>query len=218
MKEIRARRPYHSPQRQEQAQLTRTKILEAARRLFRARGYAATTLPAIAREAGVAAPTITAVFGAKAALLEALIDQVLGTDSATAPAIERPWWREMLAEPDPQARLRVLAANARIVQERGADVYAIVRGAATADPEFAAIMRRRDSQHYAAMRTVAESLAADRALAPGLTTDEAADVLWALSGPEMYRLIVVERGWSGATYERWLASSLLQSLLAHADR
>ncbi|MBV9282547.1 MAG: helix-turn-helix transcriptional regulator, partial [Chloroflexi bacterium] len=107
------KRPYHSPRRQEQARRTRRQILEAARRLFAARGYAATTLPAIAREAGVSAPTVTAVFGTKSALLEALIQLVVRGDTDEAPVVERSWWRAMLEEPDPERQLRRQAAITR---------------------------------------------------------------------------------------------------------
>lgn len=213
----RPKRRYHSPQRQEQAELTRRKLLEAARRLFAAHGYAATTLPAIAREAGVSAPTVTAVFGTKIALLEALIKLVVRGDVASAPLAERPWWQEMLAEPDPRRQLRLHATNTRQIHERSADVFEIVRGAATADPEIAALLRQRGARRLQDTRAMAESLARKQALGPGLTIEQATDLLWALSAPELYRLLVAERGWSPERYEQWLAAALIYSLLGHHE-
>ncbi|MGH3447858.1 MAG: TetR family transcriptional regulator, partial [Nocardioidaceae bacterium] len=48
-----ARRPYASPRRREQAQITRADIAAAARRLFMARGWAGTRVRDVAAEAGV---------------------------------------------------------------------------------------------------------------------------------------------------------------------
>lgn len=207
------KRRYHSPQRQEQAQSTRRKILVAARRLFGAQGYAATTLPAIAREARVSAPTVTAVFGTKAALLDALIQLTVRGDTAPALLGERPWWQEMLAEPDPKRQLQRHASATRQIHERSADVYEIVRGAATAETEIAALLRQRGALRLHDLRAVAESLAGKRALAPGLSVERATDLLWALGAAEMYRLLVSERSWSPQQYEEWLAAALMQSLL-----
>ncbi len=191
--------------------------MEAARRLFATRGYAATTLPAIAREAGVSAPTVTAVFGTKAALLEALINLGVRGDAAPAPLAERPWWREMLEEADPRRQLRLHAANVRRIQEGSADIAEIVRGAATADPEIAAVLKQRHRQRFEDTQLVAQSLGRKRALAPGVTVAKAGDLVWALSGAEVYRMLVVERGWSPDEYEEWLASALADSLLPHPE-
>lgn len=191
--------------------------MEAARRLFATRGYAATTLPAIAREAGVSAPTVTAVFGTKAALLEALINLGVRGDAAPAPLAERPWWREMLEEADPRRQLRLHAANVRRIQEGSADIAEIVRGAATADPEIAAVLKQRHRQRFEDTQLVAQSLGRKRALAPGVTVAKAGDLVWALSGAEVYRMLVVERGWSPDEYEEWLAAALADSLLPHPE-
>src|SRR5947209_10504132 len=137
MAERQSKRRYHSPQRQQQAERTRRQILDAARRLFAARGYTATTLPAIAEEAGVAAPTVTAVFGTKVALLHALIQMGVRGNAGQAPLVQQPWWQDMLAEPDPRQLLRWFAGINRQIQQRSADIYEITRGAATAEPEIA---------------------------------------------------------------------------------
>jgi AcrR family transcriptional regulator len=207
------KRRYHSPQRRQQAGLTRRQILEAARRLFATRGYAATTLPAIAREAGVSAPTITAVFGTKPALLEALIQMGVRGDTAEAPLIEQSWWQEMLAEPDPRQQLRRQAAIARQIHERSADIFEIVRGAATADPEIATLLTKQAARRLEDAKSVAEALARKSALRASMPVDQATDVLWALTAAYTYRLLVTERGWSPDQYEEWLASCMIHSVL-----
>jgi AcrR family transcriptional regulator len=217
VKEPERKRQYHSPRRQEAAERTRQAILASARHLFAVHGYTATTLPAIARDAGVSAPTVTAVFGTKSALLEALINEVLGPDSATALAEERPVGRYILGLPDAASQVRALAAGAVRVHGRGADVYHIVRGAAAADEDFAAVMHRRQSQLWADMRSVAAAMARRGELAPSVTAERAADILWALCGPETYRLFVIDRGWSPEEYERWLVEMLTHAVLHVRD-
>ncbi len=213
MSDSRIKRRYYSPQRQEQAELTRRKILEAARRLFAAQGYAVTTLPAIARSAGVSAPTVTAVFGTKVRLLEALINLVVRGDAAAAQLVARPEWQKVLDEADPPRQLRLHAENVRRIQETSADIAEITRGAATADPEIAALLKQRHDRRFKDTQTIATSLGEKQALAPTMTVARAGDLIWALSGAELYRMLVVERGWTPDEYQEWLASTLVDTLL-----
>ena len=207
------KRAYHSLQRQEQAQVTRRKMLEAARRLFATHGYVATTLPAIAREAGVAAATVTAVFGTKLALLNALITWAVRGDEEPAPLAMREWWQEMLSEREPIRQLTLYAAIARRIHERTTDLFEIVRGAATAEPEIAVLWRDLKESHLQDDRWVAESLAQKEALGRGVTVEHATDLLWALGSADLYRLLVVERGWPPEEYEQWLAATWIHALL-----
>jgi AcrR family transcriptional regulator len=215
--ETSVKRRYHSPQRQLQAELTRRKLLDAARHQFAVNGYAATTLPAIAREAGVSAPTITAIFGTKVGLLAALVRLVVGGDEEPLLLVERPWWQAMLAEPDARRLLAVFAANARKIHERSADVAEIVQGAATADPEIAAMPRQLAEGRFRDAQTVAAALAKQGALASEITVDQAADIIWALGSHDLYRMFVIDRGWVPQQYEQWLAASLIDALLDKYD-
>lgn len=217
MEEALPKRRYHSPQRQQQAQLTRRKLLDTARRLFAAQGYAATTLPAIAREAGVSAATVTAVFGTKARLLSDLVQLMVRGDTQSAPLTERPWWQAMLSEPDPRRQLTLHAANVRRIHERSADVAEIVRGAATTDPDIAAMLRQLAGGRLMDARTVAQSLDEKHALAADVSVERAADLLWALCSHDLYRMLVVEQHWPPEEYDRWLASSLIYSLVDHHE-
>jgi len=214
MDESDRKRSYHSPRRQEQAQETRQKILAAAERLFVSDGYAATTLPSVAREAGVSPATITVAFGTKPALLDALIKSTVRGDEAPAPLDQRSWWQEILQVPDPARQLRLFAAIARRIHQRTTDIAEIVRGAATADPEIALLRQKLGESRLQDNREVAESLARNGALAPGVTVEQATDLIWTLASADVYRMLVVDRGWSAEQYEEWLASTLVHSIIA----
>src|SRR5258708_25498893 len=182
-------RPYNSLRRREQAEATRQKIIEAAHRLFVAHGYTATTLPVIAREAGVSMPTVTAVFGTKYALLNALIKTTVRGDAAPAPLTDSSWWQEMLREPNPVQQLTLYGANVRNIHERTTDIFEIVRGAATADVELATFQRNLTESRLADVHMVAQSLAAKGVLRQSLTVERATDILWALGSADLYRML-----------------------------
>ena len=129
-------------------------VLEAARALFIERGYVATTIDAIAERANVAPETVYAVFGTKRSLLAELVDVSIAGDDEAPPILEQPWVQEMRDEPDPRRRLRMLASKGRSILERRAAVDEVVRGAAAADPEIAALWERGKAQRYAGQRAV----------------------------------------------------------------
>jgi AcrR family transcriptional regulator len=214
MSETPPKRTYHSPHRQAQAAATRQRILAAAERLFVEHGFPATTLAAIAREARVALPTVTAAFGTKLALLNALIATTVRGDEAPIPLPDRDWWRAALDEPDPQQLCRHVAANARRIHERTTDIFEIVRGAAAADPEMARLRRELAVGRLRDCRLVADALTSRGALRPDVTVEQAADLIWTFGSAELYRMLVAERGWSPGQYEQWLATTLIESVLA----
>src|SRR6476646_8403391 len=115
---VKPKRSYHSPRRQAQAAATRRSILEAAQRLFVQEGYPATTMEAIAAEAGVALKTVYLAFATKSGLLRALWDLLLKGDEDEAAVDQRQWFLEVVNEPDPERQLRLNARNARVVKLR----------------------------------------------------------------------------------------------------
>jgi TetR/AcrR family transcriptional regulator of autoinduction and epiphytic fitness len=207
------KRAYNSPRRQEQARETRKRILEAAQRLFASEGYVAATLPAVAREAGVSPATITVAFGTKLALLTALVRSEVRGDEEPVPVTGRSWWQEMLAEPDPVRQLTLFAGIARRIHGRTTDIAEIVRGAAAVDPELAAWSQELGESRLQDSREVVESLVRKQALSPDITVSRAIDLLWTLGSSEVYRMLVVQRGWPPEQYEQSLASLLVCSLL-----
>lgn len=208
------KRAYQSRVRTDSAQSTRVHVLSTARRLFAERGYFATTISAIARTADVSVATITAGFGTKLLLLQAVAKWDVRGDEEPQPLSKRDWWLDMMHEHDPQARLRRYAANVRQIHERTTDMFEIVRSAAAVEPALAALRKDLGESHYQDDRTMAASFAGQHVLAPTVTIDEAADLLWSLGSADLYRLLVVTRGWQPQRYEAWLAISWTHAILA----
>ncbi|MBS1888330.1 MAG: helix-turn-helix transcriptional regulator [Actinobacteria bacterium] len=209
---VKPRRRYDSPRRREQAEATRLAILEAAERLFGERGYANTSIAEIAAAAGVALKTVYAVFGTKAEVLRALWNLRVRGDEEPVPVAERDWFRAVLAEPDPRRRLALVAHNARLVRGRTATLAEVVRQAAPGDAQIADLWQRFQRELYErGMREVARTLARDRVLA--VDRKAAADLLWTLTHPDLYLLLVRERGWKPERYEQWLGDALCRELL-----
>lgn len=210
---VKPRRAYDSPRRRQQAQATRRAVLEAARELFTEHGYVATTIGAIAARAGVSPETVYAAFGNKRSLLAGLLDVAIAGDDAPVPILERPWVQELRAEEDPGRRLRLLARNGRLILERTATVYEVLRGAAAADPEIASLWEQAKAQRLAGQRELLRVLTERAPLRRGLPVAAATDILFAVGSPETWRLLVADRGWSADRFERWYADALARLLL-----
>jgi AcrR family transcriptional regulator len=203
----RTSRRYHSPRRTQQAEATRRAILQAARKLFAEHGYQATTLQAIAQEAAVAIPTLYAVFGSKAAILSALVKSAGADDDIRALA------GSAFAEPDPRRQLRLAAQVIRAIHERDADIMDLLWQAGGGDPDLAAAWRQSHQQQLARQGELMGVLAQKGALNPEFTREAATEIHWAVSSPEVYRLLVRERGWTPLRYEDWLAETAATLLL-----
>jgi len=206
-------RSYYSPRRQAQARETRRVVLQAAGRLFRARGYHATTLPDVARAADVSIKTVYLSFPTKRQLLMAVWDLAIAGEGDQVPVVERDWFREILDESDPRRQLDLVAHHSRIVKQRVADVMEIIRNAAAEEPELAELWRTIQAKFYKEQHSVIRVLAGNGCLRANLTTTAATDLLWTLNHPNLFHLLVVERGWKPDRYQRWLATTLRQQLL-----
>jgi AcrR family transcriptional regulator len=204
-----SKRPYNSARRQAQARETRLKIIEAARGLFTEYGYAGATIEAIAQQAGVAPETIYAVFGSKRAILERLIDISVGGNDAPIPLLERPGPQAVLRERDPRRQLRLFAADISGILARVAPLFEVMRAAAKTEPEIDELLQSILQQR---LHTI-ESSVGHMALREGLTEAGAAETVWALSSPEIYCLLTVDRGWTRDAYIDWLGDSLIRLLL-----
>jgi TetR/AcrR family transcriptional regulator of autoinduction and epiphytic fitness len=212
--EEKTRRPYRIAYRREkgaaQAEVTRHRIAEAARRRFGAAGYAATTMDAIAQEAGVAVQTVYANFPSKRSILEAILDGVhADAELARLNAVYDGPGRI-------RTRLRAGLAYVRRYLETYADVDRILRGAATAEPELAAHWHYDDQSRRNAAREAAAALAAEGVLRSGMGAREAADTLHLLTSPEIFDHLVGGSGWSPDEYERWLVMAVEALLTRHA--
>ncbi|HEY1596219.1 MAG TPA: helix-turn-helix domain-containing protein [Thermoleophilaceae bacterium] len=212
-KAVQQRRSYNSPRRAEQAAATRGAIVDAAQRLFERDGYAATSMASIAKEAGVALKTVYLAFETKSGLLRALWHARLRGDEGAAPVGERDWYRRVLDEPDPVRQLQLNARNSREVKARAGALMEVIRSGARADADVAGLWHSIQTQFHDNQRAIVKSLHAKKALARGLGVERATDVLWTLNHPDVYTLLVSERGWSPKQYEKWLADSTAAQLL-----
>jgi AcrR family transcriptional regulator len=199
--------------RTEQARATRRRIIECARELFLQQGYAAATLDQIAARAGVAVQTVYFHFGNKRTVLKECRDVLAGGDDAPVPLLERPWVQQVRDEPDARRALGIWLRNGRVIFGRVAPMLSVVRDAAGADPEMAEQWRANQHERYLAHRTLAEILAAKKALRPGLTAQNAADIIFTLLSPEVYLLLTIERGWSPAQWQSWLTDTIAHAVL-----
>ena len=208
------KRPYNSPRRREQAAATRLAILEAAEPLFEANGYARTTMGDISKGAGVALKTVYIAFETKSGVLRALWNLRLRGDQADAPVATREWYQRMLEEPDAERQLRLNARNARMVKTRVGRLLGVIRAAAPADADVAALWDRIQTDFYENQHAIVERLHASGALKPGLDVRGVTDVVWTLNHPVVWLLLFGERGWAPQRFERWLGDALCSQLLA----
>jgi AcrR family transcriptional regulator len=211
---VKSKRRYDSPRRRAQAAATRRDILAAAQGLFERQGYAATTMDAIAAEAGVALKTVYVAFETKSGLLLSLWNHLLRGGRDDVPVAKQQWYREVLDEPDPERQLRLAARNSRVVKLRIAALLEVIRSAAPIDPDIGALWRRIQAEFHANQRVIVERLGDKQALRPGLDVGRATDILWTLNHPNMWQLLVDERGWTPEQYEKWCADVACSQLLA----
>jgi AcrR family transcriptional regulator len=207
------RSAYDNAARKAKSLETRQRILSAARALMLERGYRASTISEIARRAGVHVDTVYELIGRKPVLLRELIEQAIsGTDRAVI-AEDRDYVQAMLAEPDPGRKLAIYAHAMRKIQGRMAPLFLALRDAASTEPEAREVWQEISSRRAANMRKLARDLRDVGGLRPGLSVEEAADVIWATNSSELYVLLTAERKWTADHYENWLADTWRRLLL-----
>jgi AcrR family transcriptional regulator len=199
--------------RSRQAAATRARIVEAAGRLFAERGYAATTIDAVAAEADVAVETVYARFKNKRNLLRAYLDISIVGDTEPVPLLDRPEVQAVRAAIDQREQVQLLARIMRGVLVRNAPVHAVLRAAAAVDPELEALVAEDDKRRRATQRAFVEMLASRGPLRDELSINDATDTMSAVANPETYAYLTKRRGWTPARVERWLADSLTLLLL-----
>lgn len=213
MPKVKAKRTYDSSLRRQQAGQTRMRILDAAQRLFAEKGYPTSTVEAIAADAGVAVDTVYASFGSKRGLLQALLNVRVGGDEAELDLLARAGAQAVQREPEQRAQLAAFAADVSSIVERARPVDDIIRGAAAVDADIAALRGENQAYRYRNMRQLVAWLAAKGPLRDGLTEDDAAAIVWAMTSPEVHGLLRDARGWSPERYVAWLRESLDRILL-----
>ncbi|MFI6829981.1 TetR/AcrR family transcriptional regulator [Kribbella sp. NPDC050241] len=199
--------------RADKTRANRRRMRTAALGLFTARGYAATSMQAIADEAGVAVQTLYFTFRTKRALLSEILDTAVAGDEEPVPTLERPRVRAAISEAGQREQLREQARLAREIYRRVAPVLQVVASAASADPEIADLWETNNTQRAIVMEQLITALAAKGPLHDGLDPAMATDIALALLSPEMYQYLTERRGWSPSRWEQWTADALTTQLL-----
>jgi AcrR family transcriptional regulator len=205
---VKVARPYRTQLRQQQSQLTRQRILEAARTLLVREGYSQVTMQEVAQEAGVAYQTVYSQFGNKIRLAQELCDAGF---PHVADALG------LLAQGreagDPEAWLRIMGTVARRIYEPCADLMRFMRE--SGDPELEGRFKQIEQGRFERLAELGPQLERSRRLQPGLSGAEAVDLVWVLAGPETYEQLVLDRNWSPERFEHWLSAALVDLVLAN---
>jgi AcrR family transcriptional regulator len=181
--------------------------------MFLERGYPSTKMGDIAAQAGVALDTVYASFGAKLKLFQMLLETAISGADRPIPFARRPRVRAFKAERDPVRKVEIYATEVSEIRERLAPLVSVLQPAASTHRDLAALWRRISDRRARRTRTVVAGLAATGAMRRDLPRGEAADIAWAMNSPEVYQLLVNQRGWSPARYRRWLAAASRRFLL-----
>jgi len=211
--DVKGRRSRDRKGGQARTRLARAAVVQAAQTLFLDRGYAATTIDAISDLSDVPPATVFRLFSSKLGILKALFDVSIAGDDEAVALPDRPYIRALLADRDPRSQLSGLAGIIRGIMSRTEPLHRILVSAAGSDPDAVALLAGLTRQRQQGHAQVARSLARGGALRLGLHERDADDIIDALTSPEVYRVLVRDRGWSPERYERWLKEILIDQLL-----
>jgi len=207
------KRTYESPVRDDQARATRRAIVTAAKGLFLDRGYAATTMDAIAEAANVSRKTVFTAGGSKFTLLKDAFDWSLVGDDEPVAMVDRAPVQQILATRDPARAVQLWARMITDTAIRAAPIAAVLSAAANVDAEAAALLKISDRHRHEGAEAFVAHLASLGGLRRGLTRETAADLCWLAMEPGPYLRLVVERGWSPERYRRWFGAAVSRELL-----
>jgi AcrR family transcriptional regulator len=211
-------RRYRSPHREERARRTRARITSAAASRFLERGYAGTTMRAVASDAGVALPTVELTFGTKAGLLKAAIDLAVAGDDEPVPMLERQWVASARAATEPTRFVAVFAQVFVDSAQRAAGLTLAALDAARTDADIAATAAQLKSQRETMATWLVDGLLDRSPLRGGVERVDAIDTIWALMDPALFCHLTDDRHWDAARFQSWFASSVLRLLLPEDHR
>ncbi len=208
---VKTSRNYNATFRKQQAQVTRSRILEAARRLLARGTYSTLTMADIAAEAGVAYQTVYSIFGTKVLLADALVDAGF---SHIPDALRL--FDTMFESPEPEQWFRTASRATRLILEPCADLARFIRE--SGDPALLSGYQQREDERYVAIARsgLVERLVKSDRLSGQLSPSEAIAVIWAMCGADLYNQLVFGQKWSPARYEEWLADALMKAVLKPA--
>jgi len=204
-KAVKRKRPYNASLRQEQAQMTRSRVLDAARRRLAKGTYSSVTIEDIAKEAGVSYQTVYSVFGTKLGLAEEIIRVGFHFEGVEELAAQ------LRESTDPEVWLRGTAQISRRIQETCADLLRFMRE--SGDPELLGRYHQHQELRLTQEGFLPVALEKSGRLRARISQTEILAVIWAMTGPDMYSMLVFERGLTPSRYEEWLGTALISLLL-----
>lgn len=211
----RPKRAYDATRRRaradEQRRATRRRVVEAARDLFLSRGYIATTMADIAREAGVALQSVYSAGKNKAELLHLVADLAVAGDDQDVMVIDRPEFTAVGLEPDPVRQVRMIANLIATAMERVAPVWVAYREAAAVDANAAANLVAAHRRRHETFAAITDMLPAARLRHPPARTT---DTMWAIGSVDVFLLFRTVLAWDASQYAEWLGDTLVEQLLA----
>jgi AcrR family transcriptional regulator len=185
-------------------------VLDAAGRLFLARGYTGTTVADIAREAGVAVQSVYSAGTSKAALLQLVVDSAVAGDDADVEILDRDPFRAVAEEPDPTRQIEMIAALIAATQERSAPMQVVFRQAAAVDETIAANLDAELERRHATFAALIATIPEDRLRH---SHEESTDLAWAIGSTEVFLLLRTRRGWDPDHYVESMTRVLVDVLL-----
>jgi len=209
---VKTARPYHAPRRAEQAARTRRSILDAARDLFTAHGYAATSIAEVAQHAGVAIDTIYATVGRKPDLMRELVESAISGTDHPVPAEERDYVQRTIAAPTARQKFATYAEGVVAIHQRLAPTFLALRNAAATDPDCADLWKQISERRATNMQRLAADLRGTREIRADLTDEQVADIIWTMNAAEYFDLLR-QRGWTPERIGPWLADAWARLLL-----
>jgi AcrR family transcriptional regulator len=208
-----ATRSYRSSRREEAAQRTRTRVLNAATSAFTG-GYAGVTIRAIASAAGVSVATVELLFGTKARLLKAAIDLAIAGDDQALPVLDRDWTTAAQAATSAEEFLSVVASVIGAAQARSAGLVMAAFEGSSKDAELAELTEQMIAQRAITAGWIVDGLAGKADLREELTRQDALDTIWLLMEPAVFDRLVRHRHWTVDRYQNWFARSAQRLLVA----
>jgi AcrR family transcriptional regulator len=210
---VKSRRAYNADGRRAQGTATRLTVLEAARELFLAHGYAGTSIPAVARAANVSPELIYKSFGAKPALLKAVFDVSVAGDDHPVTVEDRDVVKQLQADHDGARIIATYTAFYARAQARTAPILLLARQAAAADPQAAEVWEQMNAERLTGMTNFAADLHRKGLLRNRVSARKARDILWAYTSVELYELLVIRQGWTTRTFREFMTQALSVALL-----
>ncbi|NUP51642.1 MAG: TetR/AcrR family transcriptional regulator [Catenulispora sp.] len=200
----------------EKARQTRRRVIAAAQELFVERGYGVTTLQEVADRAGVSVQTIYFTFRNKRTLLKELGDVAVAGDDEPVPTMEREWFTAAMAAPTADAQLRAHVDGAVAVCARSSAVFEVLRTAAAQEPELDELWRQGNVKRHTVQLAAAKAMLAKPGARPRPEADSdadaeanrIADLLYAILSPELYLVLVRDRGWTPDQFADWAYDTL----------